>query len=202
MSSVKASHNFLSGQILEISQGDLTEETLDAIVNAANAYLSHGGGVAGAIVRRGGEVIQKESDAWVKKHGLVTHTEPAFTGAGRLRCRYVIYAVGPVWGEGEEDRKLAEAVRGSLRLAEHLGLNSVALPAISTGIFGFPKARAAQVIFEAIRGYFQENSQSKVHLVRLTIIDEPTVNTFLEVFKSWAGRLPADKNPGQGTGSD
>jgi len=197
MITVKASHSFPAGQILEISQGDLTEETLDAIVNAANTYLSHGGGVAGAIMRRGGEVIQEESDAWVKKHGLVTHAEPAYTSPGRLRCRYVIHAVGPVWGEGDEDRKLAEAVRGSLRLAESLGLKSVALPAISTGIFGFPKARAAQVIFEAIRDYFQENSQAKVNLVRLTIIDEPTVNIFLEVFASWLGRLPADKNPGQ-----
>jgi O-acetyl-ADP-ribose deacetylase (regulator of RNase III) len=106
-----------------------------------------------------------------------------------------------VWGEGEEDRKLAEAIRGSLRLAGRLGLKSVALPAISTGIFGFPKARAAQVIFEAIRDYFQENPQAKVNLVRLTIIDEPTVNTFLEVFETWAGRLEAHKNPGKDIGS-
>jgi len=197
MITVKASHSFPAGQILEISQGDLTEETLDAVVNAANASLSHGGGVAGAIVRRGGSIIQEESNAWVKQHGLVTHAEPAYTGPGRLPCRYVIHAVGPVWGEGEEDRKLAEAVRGSLRLAERLGLKSVALPAISTGIFGFPKAHAAQVIFEAIRDYFQENNKAKVNLVRLTIIDEPTLNTFLEVFESWAGRLPAHKNPGQ-----
>jgi O-acetyl-ADP-ribose deacetylase (regulator of RNase III) len=201
MITVKASHSFPAGQILEINQGDLTEETLDAMVNAANTYLSHGGGVAGAIVRKGGEVIQEESNAWVKKHGLVTHAEPAYTGPGRLCCRYVIHAVGPVWGEGEEDRKLAEAIRGSLRLAERLGLKSVALPAISTGIFGFPKARAAQVIFEAIRDYFQENPQAKVNLVRLTIIDEPTVNTFLEVFETWAGRLEAHKNPGKDIGS-
>jgi O-acetyl-ADP-ribose deacetylase (regulator of RNase III) len=174
---------------------------LDAIVNAANSQLAHGGGVAGAIVRKGGWVIQEESNAWVKKHGPVTHAEPAFTGPGRLGCRYVIHAVGPVWGDGNEDQKLADAVQGSLRLAERLGLNSIALPAISTGIFGFPKDRAAQVIFDAVRDYFSENSHSKVNLVRLTIIDEPTLNTFQEVFKAWTGGLAAAKKPDQDTGS-
>jgi len=197
----KASHTFPSGQVLEVCQGDLTEEMLDAIVNAANSHLAHGGGVAGAIVRRGGSSIQEESDAWVRKHGQVTHAEPAYTGAGRLGCRYVIHAVGPVWGEGDEDRKLAEAVQGSLRLAARLGLNSIALPAISTGIFGFPKDRAAQVIFDAIRDYFDQNSKSKVNLVRLTIIDEPTLNAFQEVFRAWTGRLSASNNTGQNTGN-
>jgi len=197
----KAGHSFPSGQVLEVCQGDLTEEMLDAIVNAANSHLAHGGGVAGAIARKGGSIIQEESDAWVRKHGLVTHAEPAYTGAGRLGCRFIIHAVGPVWGEGDEDRKLADAVKGSLRLGDRLGLNSIALPAISTGIFGFPKDRAAQVIFDAIGEYFNENNQSKVNLVRLTIIDEPTLNAFQDVFRSWIGRLPASKNPGQDPGN-
>jgi len=134
-----------SGQIFQLVQGDITAETTDAIVNAANRALRHGAGVAGAILRRGGEVIQQESDAWVREHGPVSHAEPAWTSGGALPCRYVIHAVGPVWGDaqkpgagGDEDAKLAAAVTGSLSVAESLGLKSISLPAISTGVFGFP----------------------------------------------------------------
>ncbi len=102
---------------LEICHGDLTREHADAIVNAANQHLAHGGGVAAAIVQAGGWIIQKESDEWVKMHGLVNHEKPAHTTAGQLPCKYVIHAVGPVWGEGDEDRKLAVAIKGSLQLA-------------------------------------------------------------------------------------
>jgi O-acetyl-ADP-ribose deacetylase (regulator of RNase III) len=168
-----------SGQVLQIVQGDLTQESVDAIVNAANQVLQHGGGVAGAIVRRGGAEIQAESDAWVRQHGPVTHAEPACTTAGALPCRYVIHAVGPVWGEGDEDRKLAAAVTGSLRLADRLGLASIALPAISTGIFGFPKERAAALILSAIRDYFQGQADSGLKQVRLTLFDQEMVQTFL-----------------------
>lgn len=172
---------------LELVHGDLTEEQVDAIVNAANPWLFHGGGVAGAIVRRGGEIIQDESDAWVKAHGPVSHESPAYTGAGRLACRYVIHAVGPVWGSGDEDAKLAAAIRGSLALAEKLGLASLALPPISTGIFGFPKERAARVILEAVRAYFDQNPGSDLKQVRLVAIDAPTVAAFL---KEWGTTQP------------
>jgi O-acetyl-ADP-ribose deacetylase (regulator of RNase III) len=157
--------------------------------------------VAGAILRKGGWVIQEESNAWVKKHGPVTHAEPAYTSPGRLGCRYVIHAVGPVWGDGNEDQKLEDAVLGSLHLAERLNLNSIAFPAISTGIFGFPKDRAALIIFDAIRKYFTENKASKITLVRLTIIDEPTLNIFQAVFKEWMGRLSTPDLSGQDAGN-
>jgi O-acetyl-ADP-ribose deacetylase (regulator of RNase III) len=170
----------LGGRVLQIVQGDLTKESVDAIVNAANNMLQHGGGVAGAIVRGGGEQIQTESDAWVRQHGRVSHAEPAYTNAGRLPCRYVIHAVGPVWGEGDEDEKLAKAVVGSLRVADRLGLASIAFPAISTGIFGFPKERAAGVILSAIQNYFAEYPASGVRLVRLTLFDQGTVQAFLQ----------------------
>jgi O-acetyl-ADP-ribose deacetylase len=197
----KASHTFPTGQVLEVCQGDLTEEMLDAIVNPANSHLSHGGGVAGAIVRKGGSVIQVESDAWVKKYGPVTHAKPAYTSPGRLGCRYVIHAVGPMWGEGNEDAKLEDAVLGSLHLAERLNLNSIAFPAISTGIFGFPKDRAALIIYDSIAEYFTENKQSKVTRVRLTIIDEPTLKVFQEVFRSWIEKNQTPENPGQAAGN-
>jgi O-acetyl-ADP-ribose deacetylase (regulator of RNase III) len=184
MSKLVREHTFPSGQILQLVQGDLTEEKVDAIVNAANAHLQHGGGVAGAISRRGGPQIQAESNAWVSQHGPVSHENPAYTSAGKLPCRYVIHAVGPVWGEGNEDAKLAAAVNGSLQLADQLALASIAFPAISTGIFGFPKERAAWVILEAIHSYYKENLVSGVTLVHLTLIDQLTIQAFVKVWEA------------------
>lgn len=179
------SHTFPSGQTLELLRGDLTRQAVDAIVNAANAYLSHGGGVAAAIVDAGGEIIQRESDEWVRAHGPVPHDRPAVTGAGRLPCRYVIHAVGPMWGEGGEQIKLAQAVRGSLRAADELGLRSLALPPISTGIFGFPKALAAGIFLNTIAAYFQENPRSGLSLARIVIIDQGTYQIFADAFQAW-----------------
>ncbi len=171
-------HTFPSGQMLQIAQGDLTAEATEAIVNAANRYLEHGAGVAGAIVRKGGPQIQSESRAWVRAHGLVEHDQPAYTQAGNLTCRYVIHAVGPVWGEGDEPNKLASAVRGSLAVAEQLGLASIALPAISTGIFGFPREEAARVMLTAIQEYIADNPAGSLKLIRLVLYDSETIDIF------------------------
>jgi O-acetyl-ADP-ribose deacetylase (regulator of RNase III) len=186
MSTILREHTFPGGQRLEISQGDITQEKVDAIVNAANAHLRHGGGVAAVIVRRGGQVIQQESNAWVRQHGLVPHDQPAYTSAGKLPCRYVIHTVGPVWGEGDEDSKLEAAITGSLTLAEKLKLTSIAFPAISTGIFGFPKDRAAQIFYAAIRSYFEDHPISSLHTVRLTLYDQTTVDAFLQTWDATA----------------
>jgi O-acetyl-ADP-ribose deacetylase len=167
-----------SGQVIELCQGDLTLQEVDAIVNAANRQLRHGAGVAGAIVRRGGAEVQRQSDDWVRQHGPVSHAEPAYTSAGRLPCRYVIHAVGPVWGEGDEDAKLGAAVAGSLKRAAELDLASIALPAISTGIFGFPKERAARVILRAILDGLSASPESSLRLVRVVLFDAPTVQAF------------------------
>ncbi len=186
MNQLKAAFSFPSGQTMEIIHGDLTRERVDAIVNAANSHLAHGGGVARAIACAGGSAIQDESDAWVRQNGPVTHAAPAYTSGGTLPCRYVIHAVGPIWGEGEEDRKLTEAVDGSLARAESMGLRSVALPAISTGIFGFPKERAARVIIEAVRGYFVRVNPSGIELVRLVLWDEQGAGLFAsEAERQW-----------------
>lgn len=183
MNQILQEHFSPDKQQLQIVRGDLTMETVDAIVNAANSYLQHGGGVAAAIARRGGPQIQAESDAWVRSHGPVSHSEPAYTHAGNLPCKYVIHAVGPVWGEGEEEDKLVAAITGSLKLAEQLQLFSIAFPAISTGIFGFPKEAAAGVIFEAILSYFSQNPHSGLKLVRLTLYDQPTLDAFLTIWR-------------------
>jgi O-acetyl-ADP-ribose deacetylase (regulator of RNase III) len=180
------------GQVIQISHADLTEERVDAIVNAANAHLQHGGGVAGAISRRGGRTIQQESDRWVAQHGPVPHDRPAYTSAGDLPCKYVIHAVGPVYGQGGEDEALSAAVAGSLHLADQLGLASLSLPAISTGIFGFPKARAAQVILSALLAYFAQNSTGSLRLVRLALIDQPTLEAFTQ---AWDAQFPPPQAP-------
>ena len=171
-----------TGQSLQIVRGDITTDEVDAIVNAANEYLRHGGGVAWAIVRRGGDVIQKESDQWVRDHGRVPHAHPAWTSGGDLPAKYVIHAVGPVWGYGDEDKKLNEAVNGSLRVADELKCASISMPAISTGIFGFPKDRAAGIIYSAIEEYFSGAPTSSLKTVRIVLFDEATIQPFLKVW--------------------
>ncbi len=181
MSNLLREHTLSGGQVIQMVQGDLTLEKVDAIVNAANSYLQHGGGVAWAILQRGGDVIQDESDAWIRTHGPVSHARPAWTSGGRLPARYVIHAVGPVWGEGEEEAKLTAAVTGCLQVADELHLQSIAFPAISTGIFGFPKERAARVILSAIQSYFARQT-SQIRLVRLVLYDDETIATFCAVW--------------------
>jgi O-acetyl-ADP-ribose deacetylase (regulator of RNase III) len=189
MSLTLASQALPAGQVVELVQGDITLEQVDAIVNAANNALQHGGGVAAAISRKGGPTIQAESNAWVRQHGSVPHAEPAYTSGGSLPCQYVIHAVGPVWGEGDEDAKLTAAVRGSLVRADGLGLKSLAMPAISTGIFRFPKARAANILLKAIEGYCGENPVSSLKRIRIVVFDQPTCDVFRDVWEQWAQAL-------------
>ena len=179
MNRVLAEHILPTGQTIQIVQGDITTENVDAIVNAANERLQHGGGVAWAISRKGGPAIQKESDERIQEYGPVLHSHPAWTSGGHLPSKYVIHAVGPVWGDGDEDRKLSEAVTGSLRLADELKCSSIALPAISTGIYGFPKDRAAGILFSSIAGYFQ-NNLSTLSVIKLVLFDQPTVDIFIQ----------------------
>lgn len=142
--------------VLELIQGDITQMDTDAIVNAANEYLAHGGGVAGVISRKGGPAIQRESDEWVRQHGPVSTGSAAITSGGNLKSRYVIHAVGPVYdGTPRSAELLGSAVRAALRMADDHGLKSVALPAISTGIFGYPMEEAAQVMLRAAFHYLQ-----------------------------------------------
>ncbi|MBI5351208.1 MAG: macro domain-containing protein [Chloroflexi bacterium] len=181
MNTILKERTLPTGQSLQIIQGDITLDEVDAIVNAANEHLQHGGGVAWAIVRRGGDVIQKESDKWIQQHGLVSHAHPAWTLGGALPAKYIIHAVGPVWGDGDEDKKLADAVSGSLRVADELKCSSISMPAISTGIFGFPKDRAAGIIFSAIEKYFIVSKESNIHTIRLVLFDNATVRVFLDI---------------------
>jgi O-acetyl-ADP-ribose deacetylase (regulator of RNase III) len=135
----------IGDRMLELVEGDITELDTDAIVNAANAQLVLGGGVAGAIRRKGGPAIQAECD----RIGGTFVGGAVLTTGGKLKARHVIHAVGPRMGEGDEDRKLRDATLNSLKLADQHGLKSLAFPAISTGIFGFPLDRCAQIMLIA-----------------------------------------------------
>lgn len=184
MNQVINEHILESGQRLQIVQGDITKEVVEAIVNAANAHLKHGGGVAAAIASRGGPEVQAESDSWVLQHGPIKPESPAYTSGGNLSCRYVIHTVGPVWGEGDEDNKLNAAISGALKLGEQLAVSSISFPAVSTGIFGFPKAHAAEIILSAIQEYFRECPKSKMEVVRLTLFDQESLDVFHQVWIS------------------
>ncbi len=151
----------VNGKTIRLMQGDLTELKVDAIVNAANAQLVLGAGVAGAIRTKGGPSIQEECN----RIGPIQVGEAAVTGGGQLRARHVIHAVGPRMGEGDEDRKLASATTNSLLRATEKGLGSIAFPAVSTGIFGFPKDRCARIMLGEVKRFLEEEQTSLQEVV-------------------------------------
>jgi len=160
---------------IRLVQGDITLAQTDAIVNAANCHLRHGGGVAAAIVRRGGSVIQQESD----EVGYCPEGEAVVTGAGDLNAGYVIHAVGPRGGDPEGDEKLTGAVRNSLARAEELGLGSISLPAVSSGIFGFPKDRCAQILLSVADEYLAGSPDASLRQIDFVLFDDETTTAFV-----------------------
>jgi O-acetyl-ADP-ribose deacetylase len=173
-----------NNKIIRLVKGDITEREVDAIVNAANSYLRHGGGgVAAAIVRKGGTIIQQESN----KIGFVPVGFAATTTAGKLPCKAIIHAVGPRMGEGDEDNKLRKAVRSSLILASEKGYVSISMPALSSGIFGFPKDRCARILINEVKRFLEgdddsSNTTTSIETVEFCIIDNETVDYFEKEF--------------------
>lgn len=141
----------VGNSFLELVEGDITEMQTDAIVNAANARLILGGGVAGAIRTKGGPKIQEECN---KIGGTFVGGAVKTTG-GNLKANYVIHAVGPRAGEGDEDEKLKNATLNSLKLADEEGIKSIAFPAISTGVFGFPVQKCAEIMLQMTIDYLK-----------------------------------------------
>jgi len=162
---------------VELVKGDITELDTDAIVNAANSKLQHGAGVAWAIVNKGGYIIQKESD----KLRFCPVGNAVITTAGKLKARYVIHAVGPVNGEGNEDAKLKSATLSALKLADEYKLKSIAFPAISTGAFGFPKDRCANVMLNAVVEY--ANETTGLEKVIFCLYDDETFRIFKDTLE-------------------
>ncbi|MHA1411471.1 MAG: macro domain-containing protein [Promethearchaeota archaeon] len=147
----------VKNSIIRLVQGDITDLDTDVIVNAANAQLIMGGGVAGAIRRKGGPKIQEECN---KIGG--THVGGAvITTGGNLKAKHVIHAVGPRMGEGNENEKLKNATLNSLKLMDKHGLKTIAFPAISTGIFGFPIDRCAKIMISTVKDYLNGDTNIK-----------------------------------------
>lgn len=157
---------------LELVEGDITDLEVDAIVNAANEQLQLGTGVAGAIRRKGGASIQEECN----RIGGTPVGTAVMTGAGNLKAKQVIHTVGPRMGDGDEDKKLAAAVRAALALADRRGMKSIALPAISTGNFGFPIERAARIMLTEIHRFLQGGT--KLERVVISLHGEEAFNVF------------------------
>jgi putative ATPase len=165
----------VAGTALTALCADLTREEVDAIVNAANEWLAHGGGLAAAIVRAGGEEIQDESARWVAAHGPLAPGVAAVTGAGRLPARFVIHVAGPRYRTGQDNEGLLRlAVHATLDAAVARGCRTVALPAISAGIFGYPLAEAAAAIAATGAAWAREHpgSLDEIRLVGFNPVAE------------------------------
>ena len=148
---------------VEILLGDITALDVDAIVNAANSSLLGGGGVDGAIHRAGGPQILEECRAIRARQGGCETGKAVITSAGQLQAKYVIHTVGPVWGDGNagEDELLASCYRSSLELALTHNVRTIAFPNISTGVFRFPKGRAAEIATRTVRSFLQTDKSLK-----------------------------------------
>lgn len=162
----------INNTILELSQGDITDLDTDAIVNAANVALQLGGGVAGAIRRKGGQKIQEECN----KIGGTSVGNTVMTTGGNLKAKYVIHAVGPIYGEEHDDEKLKDATLNALILADKNGLKSIAFPAISTGAFGFPLERCATIMLSTTKAYLE--GYTKLEKVIYCLYDSDAFETF------------------------
>ncbi|MHA2180668.1 MAG: macro domain-containing protein [Promethearchaeota archaeon] len=142
---------------IRLIQGDITELEADVLVNAANSQLILGGGVAGAIRKKGGPTIQEECN----RIGGTFVGGAVITSGGNLKAKHVIHAVGPRMGEGDEDLKLRNATLNSLKLMDEHNLKSIAFPAISTGIFGYPIERCSRVMITTVKEYLNSKTQIK-----------------------------------------
>ncbi|HEX6267197.1 MAG TPA: macro domain-containing protein [Burkholderiales bacterium] len=154
-------------------RGNLLEEPVDAIVNAANGHLAHGGGVAGIIARAAGPALQEESDRIVGRRGALPAGSAVVTTAGKLPFKGVIHAVGPRYGEGDEEAKLFDALSAALACARERGWQSVSFPAVSSGIFAVPLDICARAYLRAARA-------SPLSNVRLCLRDQPIIDAVLK----------------------
>jgi O-acetyl-ADP-ribose deacetylase (regulator of RNase III) len=146
---------------IKLIKGDITKLEVDAIVNAANSSLMGGGGVDGAIHRAAGPSLHEECKEIIKKIGKLPTGEAVITGAGNLKCKYVIHTVGPIWqgGNFDEEKLLRNAYVNSLKIAKDKGIRSIAFPNISTGVYGFPKDLASDIAISAVREFLEKNPE-------------------------------------------
>lgn len=158
------------GRTFTVEVGDLLSAPVDAIVNAANGGLAHGGGVAAAIADAAGPKLEREGDEYVAAHGQIPTGEAVVTTAGRLRFKGVIHAVGPHQGQGDEEQKLVAALRAAFARAEERGWRSVAFPAVSSGIFAVPLAVCARAYVRAVREHAAASPAGSLKQLRLVVL--------------------------------
>jgi O-acetyl-ADP-ribose deacetylase (regulator of RNase III) len=172
----------IDGATVVLVQGDITEETTDAIVNAANEGLRGGGGVDGAIHRAGGPAIMEEC----RKIGHCPTGQAVVTTGGNLEARYVIHTVGPVYRGGNrgEAKLLESAYRRSLERASERGLKSLSFPAISMGVYGYPPGEGARIALRTVIAYLKE--KKGIELVRFVLFDRKTLDVFTEALEEIA----------------
>lgn len=185
---------FLPGKLVEVAHGNILDEITDAIVNPANSQLAHGGGLAAQIARAGGSKIDEDSQTYIRKVGLLGTGKALLMPGHNLKSRFVIHAVGPVWqNSGMEPRLLFDAVFSSMKAASDVGLKSISIPAISTGIFGFPKQDAPKIFFKALKEFFRQNPGTSLELVRFVNLDDVTSRLFLDEAKSFEKSIKNQK---------
>lgn len=173
----------VSGRLIRLVTGDITQAPVDAIVNAANSQLAGGGGVDGAIHRAGGPDVMAELDRL--KDRYCPTGSAVRTGAGKLSAKWVIHAVGPRWkgGAAGEAAQLAAAYQTSLKLAEEAGAKTVAFPSISTGVYGYPVDRAALVALPTVAAFLKEDARS-VTLALFVLFDAHTHAAYAKVLEA------------------
>ena len=163
------------GRVFEVVIGDLLAESVDAIVNAANGHLAHGGGVAAAIARAAGPALEDEGHRIVRERGPVPVGQAVITTAGRLPFKGVLHAVGPHQGLGREEERLVEALDSAFRRAHERGWASVSFPAVSSGIFAVPLEVCARAYVRAVRGFFAGREDTSLRTLRLCLFPGPLV---------------------------
>jgi len=176
---------------ISLIQGDITKQPTDSIVNAANSSLLGGGGVDGAIHRVGGPVILEQCKQIVAKQGRLPPGKAVITTGGRLKAKWVIHTVGPIWQGGKtfEAETLASAYRESLRIASHYGLQSIAFPSISTGAYGYPIPDAARVALQTVSHFLTEQSSS-LKEVTFVLFDARTYDTYSTALRELTNEKP------------
>ena len=168
--------DFPGGRLFDVVIGNLLEQPTEAIVNAANGLLAHGGGIAAAIARAAGPALDDEGQHLVRETGPIPTGEAVVTTAGRLPFAGVIHAVGPRQGEGDEEARLASAIRASLERAHEREWTSVAFPAVSSGIFAVPLPVCARAYVLAVSSFFESRPDTSIQTVRLVLVEGPLVD--------------------------
>ena len=169
--------DFPGGGKFEVVVHNLLAEPTDAIVNAANSGLSHGGGVAAAIAGAAGRALEEEGDRLVREKGMVPIGEAVVTTAGNLPFKGVIHAVGPRLGDGNEEDKIVSALKNAFLRADERGWRSVSFPGISSGIFSVPLDVCARAYIRAVREWFAGHQESSVKWIRLVLFQGPLLET-------------------------